>query len=70
MARSRNYPVCKNSYIGEMWKIDSPTGVEPSYAQHDLTLTVRNSFEIFYARDARLSFHTAKTHLGHQPTPQ
>jgi hypothetical protein len=36
------------------------------YAQHDLTLTTRNSSEIFYARDGRLSFHTAKTLSGHR----
>jgi hypothetical protein len=32
-----------------------------------LTLTTRNSSEIFYARGERWSFHTAKTRLGHRP---
>ena len=35
--------------------------------QHDLTLKTRKSFEIFYARGGRWSFHTAKTHSCRRP---
>src|SRR5262245_46913242 len=34
-------------------------------AQHDLTLRMRTSSEMFYARSGRSSFHTTKTHSGH-----
>ena len=36
-------------------------------AQHDLTLMMRNPFEIFYARDGRLSFHMTTTLSRHAP---
>jgi len=34
--------------------------------QQDLTLAMRNSSEIFYARGRCLSFYTAKTQSGHR----
>ena len=48
-------------------KYNSPARRCAARPQHDLTLTTRNSSEIFYARGRRLSFHTAKTQGGHRP---
>jgi hypothetical protein len=47
-------------------KYNSPVRRCAARPQHDLTLTTRNSSEIFYARSRRSSFHTAKTHFGHR----
>ena len=49
-------------------KYNSPVRRCAARPQHDLTLTTRNSSEIFYARGRRLSFHTAKTRNGHATT--
>jgi hypothetical protein len=46
-------------------KYNSPVRRCAARPQHDLTLTTRNSSEIFYARGRRSSFHTAKTQSGH-----
>jgi len=48
-------------------KYSSLTGHRTGSAQYDLTLIMRNRFEIFYARGGRWSFHTAKTHKRHRP---
>ena len=45
-------------------KYNSPARRCAARPQHDLTLTTRNSSEIFYARGGRLSFYTTKTLSG------
>jgi hypothetical protein len=47
-------------------KYNSLTGRRITPAQYDLTLTGRNCFKMFYAREASRSFHTAWTLTGHR----
>src|SRR5262245_60472740 len=42
-------------------KYNSPIPSEAVGVQHDLTLRMRTSSEVFYARSGRPSFHTTKT---------
>ena len=57
---------CVKTHASAKWKkYNSPARRCAARPQHDLTLTTRNSSEIFYARGRRSSFHTAKTHLCH-----
>src|SRR5215510_8312172 len=49
-------------------KYNSPILYGAVGAQHDLTLRMRPSSEMFYARRRRASFHTAKTQSGHRGT--
>src|SRR5271166_4488287 len=58
-------PGCVKTHVSvKCEKYNSPGRIKPLCAQHGLTLMMRNSSEIFYARGGHLSFHTASTHLG------
>src|SRR5438132_9489009 len=54
----------KTHTLAKCGKYSSPTGQRTVSAQYDLTLIMRNRFEIFYDRGGRWSFHAAKTLNG------
>jgi hypothetical protein len=61
-----NDPGCVKTHVSvKCEKYNSPGRIKPLCAQHGLTLMMRNSSEIFYARGGHLSFHTASTLSGH-----
>jgi hypothetical protein len=56
---------CVKTYtLAKCKKYSSLTWFRTVSAQYDLTLIMRNRFEIFYARGGRWSFYTAKTQTG------
>jgi putative tryptophan/tyrosine transport system substrate-binding protein len=58
--RSAAGPGCvKTHFSVKCEKYNSPVRIKPLCAQHGLTLMMRNSSEIFYARGGHLGFHTA-----------
>ena len=62
-----NDPGCVKTHTSaKCGKYNSPTLYEAVGAQHDLTLRMRSSSEMFYARSGRSSFDTAKTLTGHR----
>ena len=60
-------PGCvKTHTLAKCEKYNSPIRCRAEGAQHDLTLTARNSSEICYACGDRVGFYAAKTHTGHR----
>src|SRR5262245_5679395 len=67
LSSSGRDPGCVKTHTStKCGKYNSPTLYGAVGAQHDLTLGMRPSSEMFYARRRRASFHTAKTRSGHQ----